>query len=172
MSRLEVDSPLGPLTLDAARGALCRVWLPAGDPAPPLAQDTPSATPADQAVLDDTARQLAEYFAGARTAFALPLDLGGTPFQRRVWEALLTIPYGATWSYSELALAIGQPRAVRAVGLANGANPLAIVVACHRVIGSNGRLTGYGGGLPAKRYLLDLERSVKAGRLPGEFALS
>jgi methylated-DNA-[protein]-cysteine S-methyltransferase len=105
--------------------------------------------------------QLSEYFAGQRQVFALPIDrdaLGGTEFQRRVWLALEGIPYAATVSYGELARRINQPAAVRAVGLANGRNPLSIVVPCHRVIGANGTLTGYGGGLERKRWLLDLER--------------
>ena len=101
--------------------------------------------------------QLEEYFAGSRRTFAVDFALRGTPFQRRVWEELCRIPYGETISYAELARRIGRPTAVRAVGLANGANPIAIVVPCHRVIGANGTLTGYGGGLPTKRYLLDLE---------------
>ena len=104
--------------------------------------------------------QLEEYFAGTRTAFDLPLDLagtGGTSFQRRVWAALGEVPYGTTISYSELARRIGQPAAVRAVGLANGRNPLSIIVPCHRIVGASGALTGYGGGMARKRALLDLE---------------
>jgi len=111
-------------------------------------------------LLSEAARQLRAYFSGDLRAFDLPLDLQGTPFQLRVWRALLTIPYGATRSYSQIALAIGAPQAVRAVGAANGANPIAIVVPCHRVIGSGGSLTGYGGGLPLKRRLLELEGAV------------
>lgn len=102
-------------------------------------------------------QQLQEYFAGKRRTFDLPLRFGGTPFQRRVWAELARIPYGETISYGELARRIANPRAVRAVGLANGRNPIAIVIPCHRVIGANGTLTGYGGGLPRKRQLLDLE---------------
>jgi methylated-DNA-[protein]-cysteine S-methyltransferase len=108
-------------------------------------------------LLCEAARQLRAYFSGDLRVFDLPLDLQGTEFQMRVWRALIAIPYGATRSYSQIALAIGAPRAVRAVGAANGANPIAIVVPCHRVIGSGGRLTGYGGGLPLKRRLLELE---------------
>lgn len=103
-------------------------------------------------------RQLDEYFRGRRQRFDLPLAPSGTPFQLRAWKALRDIPYGATRSYGEQARAMGQPRAVRAVGAANGRNPIAIVVPCHRVIGGDGRLTGYGGGLGIKQYLLDLER--------------
>jgi O-6-methylguanine DNA methyltransferase len=106
-------------------------------------------------------RQLRAYFGGELTRFDLPLDLRGTSFQLRVWQALQEIPYGATCSYMQLATAIGAPRAVRAVGAANGSNPIPIVVPCHRVIGSGGKLVGYGGGLPLKRLLLDLE----AGRM-------
>jgi methylated-DNA-[protein]-cysteine S-methyltransferase len=108
-------------------------------------------------LLEGAERQFREYFAGRRWGFDLRLDMRGTAFQLRVWRALLEIPYGETRSYSQIAAAIGAPRAVRAVGAANGANPIAIVVPCHRVIGSGGGLTGYGGGLPLKRRLLELE---------------
>ena len=101
--------------------------------------------------------QLLEYFAGTRKAFELPLSLAGTDFQQRTWRMLSQIPYGDTWSYAELATRVGSPKAVRAVGAANGRNPLPIVLPCHRVIGSNGSLTGFGGGLPAKKWLLELE---------------
>ena len=107
----------------------------------------------------DVREQLTQYFAGERHDFDLPLPHRGTTFQLRVWRTLAKIPYGATWSYGQLAEAIGQPTAVRAVGLANGRNPHAIVVPCHRVIGANGSLTGYAGGLEMKRYLLGLEGS-------------
>jgi len=110
---------------------------------------------------DDVAAQLGEYFDGGRQAFELPLAPTGTPFQMRVWNALLEIPYGETISYGELAARIGDRSASRAVGLANGSNPLPIVIPCHRVIGSNGKLTGYGGGLPIKRRLLALERGAR-----------
>jgi methylated-DNA-[protein]-cysteine S-methyltransferase len=104
-----------------------------------------------------TVAQLAEYFAGARRTFNLPLALRGTPFQERVWKMLTEIGFGETWSYGELAKRIGNPQASRAVGLANGANPISIIVPCHRVIGANGTLTGYGGGLERKRWLLSHE---------------
>jgi methylated-DNA-[protein]-cysteine S-methyltransferase len=107
---------------------------------------------------EDVTTQLTEYFEGRRRAFELPLAPQGTPFQLRVWNALLEIPYGETTSYGELAARIGDRSASRAVGLANGSNPLAIVIPCHRVIGSNGKLTGYGGGLAVKQQLLTLER--------------
>ena len=103
------------------------------------------------------ARQLAEYFAGRRRAFDLPLAPAGTPFQQQVWRQLLQIPFGSTCSYGALARAVGRPSASRAVGAANGRNPISIIIPCHRVIGSDGSLTGYGGGEPAKRWLLDHE---------------
>ncbi|MXW63669.1 MAG: methylated-DNA--[protein]-cysteine S-methyltransferase [Bacteroidetes bacterium SB0662_bin_6] len=107
---------------------------------------------------EQLARELSEWFAGARRDFDLPLALRGTPFQRSVWEALRAIPYGAVQSYGELAKSLGKPDAVRAVGAANGRNPVSIVVPCHRVIGANGSLTGYAGGLERKRFLLALEQ--------------
>jgi methylated-DNA-[protein]-cysteine S-methyltransferase len=108
-------------------------------------------------LLAEAVAQLAGYFAGRRREFSLPLDAAGTPFQKRVWWELLKIPYGETRSYGQIAQALGSPRAVRAVGAANGANPIAIVVPCHRVIGANGKLVGYGGGLALKTRLLELE---------------
>ena len=109
------------------------------------------------AVLRETARQLDQYFAGKRKLFELPLDPPGTQFQRRVWRKLVAIPYGKTLSYSELARRVGKPEAFRAVGAANGQNPISVIIPCHRVLGKNGDLTGYGGGLPLKRRLLELE---------------
>jgi methylated-DNA-[protein]-cysteine S-methyltransferase len=114
--------------------------------------------------LEAAAEQLAAYFAGERRAFDLPLDLLGTPFQRAVWSTLLRIPYGDTWSYGQVAAAVGRPRAARAVGQATGANPLAIVVPCHRVVGHDGSLTGYGSGLHRKQTLLELEQ--RSSQLP------
>lgn len=114
----------------------------------------------DAAPLDEARRQLDEYFAGTRREFDLPLRPLGTHFQHSVWSALREIPYGTTWSYQQLAVRVGRERAVRAVGLANARNPLAIVVPCHRVIGSNGALTGFGGGIEAKAWLLVHERRV------------
>jgi len=111
---------------------------------------------------DEVRRQLAEYFAGERTAFDVPLKLTGTPFQRRVWEELLQIPFGETVTYQELARRLGKPSASRAVGHANGCNPVSILVPCHRVVGASGKLTGYAGGLARKRWLLEWERSVQA----------
>jgi len=115
----------------------------------------------DEQGFGDVIGQLQEYFAGARTEFDLKLAPSGTPFQQAVLEALQQIPYGETCSYGEIAARIGKPSAVRAVGAANGRNPLPIIIPCHRVIGSNGSLTGFGGGLPTKRFLLDLEREAR-----------
>jgi methylated-DNA-[protein]-cysteine S-methyltransferase len=149
------DSPVGPLTLTASDRALSGVHF-AGDA---LALDP--ARRGATAPLDAAARQLDEYFAGDRRDFALELDLGaGTPFQQAVWGELLRIPYGETVSYGEVARRLGRPERVRAVGAANGRNPIAIVVPCHRVIGADGSLTGYGGGLDRKRALLALEGSA------------
>ncbi|MCP1454280.1 MULTISPECIES: methylated-DNA--[protein]-cysteine S-methyltransferase [Pseudomonas] len=117
----------------------------------PLEEDT------QHPVLKETERQLLEYFAGQRRRFELELDFAGTDFQVRVWQALLTIPFGETRSYRDIAIQIGQPTAVRAVGAANGRNPISIIAPCHRVIGSSGSLTGFAGGLAAKQLLLSLE---------------
>ena len=119
------------------------------------------------AVLTRAAAQLDEYFAGERRDFDLPLAPSGTAFQVEVWRALARIPFGATCSYGDLARAVGRPAASRAVGAANGKNPIAIILPCHRVIGASGELTGYGGGLPMKRWLLDHERSCVQPSLPG-----
>ncbi|MBP2327230.1 methylated-DNA-[protein]-cysteine S-methyltransferase [Kibdelosporangium banguiense] len=108
----------------------------------------------------DVIIQLAEYFAGRRTEFTMPLTLRGTDFQRKVWAGLQQIPYGETWSYGQLADHLGRPTASRAVGLANGKNPIGVIVPCHRVVGANGSLTGYGGGLERKQFLLDFERGI------------
>lgn len=133
-------------------GALSGVFFAGGDE-PPQGFER-----AETALIAAAASQLTEYFAGSRRDFDLPLAYHGTNFQVRVWKALQTVPYGETRTYGEVAALIGNPRASRAVGSANHRNPLVIVVPCHRVIGSDGSLTGYGGGLPIKRYLLDLER--------------
>ncbi|MBE9075970.1 methylated-DNA--[protein]-cysteine S-methyltransferase [Romeria aff. gracilis LEGE 07310] len=117
------------------------------------------------APFSEVKQQLTAYFAGGLTQFDLPLRMQGTPFQRRVWDALNTIPYGTTATYGELAQSIGQPNASRAVGLANGRNPVSIIVPCHRIIGANGNLTGYGGGIERKRWLLDHERCIRAKQL-------
>ncbi|WP_263146213.1 methylated-DNA--[protein]-cysteine S-methyltransferase [Pseudomonas sp. RIT-PI-AD] len=146
------DSPLGRLLLVATPVGLSRVHMDDARPMPLQAHWRPAIRQ-----LDEACRQLDDYFAGRRRAFELPLDLGGTPFQREVWTALQEIPFGHTTSYAELARRIQRPRAIRAVGTANGANPIAVIVPCHRVIGSNGSLTGYAGGLPRKELLLRLE---------------
>jgi methylated-DNA-[protein]-cysteine S-methyltransferase len=120
----------------------------------------------DKEALRPFTRQLLQYFAGERTQFDLQLDLRGTPFQVQVWHALCDIPYGETISYGELARRIDRPKAFRAVGAANGQNPISIIVPCHRVIGANGKLTGFGGGLPTKEALLHLERNGRNDQLP------
>jgi len=123
----------------------------------------------ENALLADAISQLRAYFRSELRVFQIPLDMHGTPFQLRVWHELETIPYGETRSYAQVAEAIGAPRAVRAVGAANGANPVAIVVPCHRVIGSGGKLTGYGGGLPLKKRLLELEANRSNMKLFREY---
>lgn len=153
----ETPSPLGPLRLVAGAQGLVAVLWPDDDPA--RVPQVRGAVAGRMLVLDEARRQLAEYFSGARRVFDLPLDMRGTDFQQQVWRGLLDIPYGQTRSYAALAAAIDRPKATRAVGAANGRNPLSIVVPCHRVIGGNGQLTGFAGGLAAKRFLLDLERA-------------
>ena len=149
-----LNSPVGPLTLVASDTGLQELrW---GDVRPADASDTP-----DHPVLQQAIMQLAEYFEGERTAFDVPLDMQGTPFQKSVWDLLLSIPYGETTTYGEMAQTLGDSRKARAVGLANGKNPVSIIVPCHRVIGSSGALTGFAGGLDTKAFLLRLERRVK-----------
>lgn len=148
-----LDTPIGPLLVSGDAAGLHCLSFTSGNRAAPVRPGWQR----DQRAFDQHAAELEAYFAGRLTRFTFPLAPQGTPFQLRVWHALSDIPYGTTTSYGELARRIGQPQAVRAVGLANGANPLAIVVPCHRVIGSNGSLTGYGGGLPLKQRLLALE---------------
>jgi methylated-DNA-[protein]-cysteine S-methyltransferase len=116
-----------------------------------------------QTILVETERQLKEYFEGKRQSFSIPLDMRGTPFQRSVWQALLEIPFGETRSYGQIAKQVGRPKAMRAVGGANGSNPIPIVVPCHRVIGSSGKLTGFGGGLETKARLLKIESANGSG---------
>lgn len=148
-----IDSPLGELLLVRDEQGITGLYLPTGRHA---VKRDPEWT-RDDAAFDDVRAQLGEYFAGTRTEFDLPLNPHGTAFQSKVWLALRDIPYGETASYGETATAIGSPTASRAVGLANGQNPISIIVPCHRVIGANGSLTGYGGGLDAKRWLLSHE---------------
>ena len=149
----QIESPIGPLLLVGDEDGLRQLWFVEGRrkrrPNPDWVQN---AKPLAAAI-----GQLREYFAGRRENFDLPLVLDGTPFQLSVWRNLQTIPYGQTVSYLDLAKKIGNPKAVRAVGLANGSNPIPIIIPCHRVIGSNGSLTGFGGGLPVKQKLLALE---------------
>ena len=150
-----IDSPVGKLKLVASdKGLVAILWE----------NDKPSRVRLSELVEDEkhpvlakTEQQLGEYFAGRRKTFSVSLDMRGTPFQKNVWEALLAIPFGETKSYGQLAKQLGNPRATRAVGAANGRNPISIIVPCHRVIGSSGKLTGFAGGLETKAHLLDLE---------------
>jgi methylated-DNA-[protein]-cysteine S-methyltransferase len=164
----QVDSPVGLLILKSEGEVLTGIYMSGAY------QDAPSQMPSDlhrwvldpdAAPLRETARQLEEYFKGERHEFDLPLRLDGTEFQRRAWRNLLEIPYGKTRSYGEQAERIGNPKASRAVGLANGRNPIPIVVPCHRVIGANGSLTGFGGGIARKRWLLAHERRWLSDRI-------
>lgn len=157
-----VESPVGVLTLVAFEGALRALSFETQRHAPAPVPDGP-ASAEDLEVLENAERQLRAYFAGQLRAFDLPLAARGTPFQQRTWTALRAIPFGESRSYAALALAIGSPRAVRAVGGANARNPVAIVVPCHRVIGSDGSLTGFGGGEDRKRWLLAHESRIAAG---------
>lgn len=147
------DSPLGAVTLQANEQGLLGVWF-----------ETHTTKPEDLGIQEDSfpifqsvKEQLERYFAGDAVQFDVPIAAKGTPFQQSVWHALTTIPYGETWSYAQLADAIGNPKAVRAVGLANGKNPVSVIVPCHRVIGKNGKLTGYAGGIERKQRLLTIE---------------
>jgi methylated-DNA-[protein]-cysteine S-methyltransferase len=159
-----VDSPIGPLRLVANEDSLVAVsWEEKNASHDPLHA---GAQKAHHPVLEETARQLEQYFAGKRKSFELKLHFDGTDFQRKVWQALLTIPFGETRSYGRIAVQIGHPMAVRAVGAANGQNPIPIIAPCHRVVGSTGELVGFGGGLPRKVHLLTLE-----GALTGEIAI-
>lgn len=150
-----MSSPVGQLTLIARASKLCAIlWE---NEKLNRVRLGPLQEIRDEPVLLETERQLNEYFAGNREQFELDLDFAGTPFQCKVWQALLTIPFGETRSYSQIATQVGSPKAVRAVGAANGRNPISIVAPCHRVIGASGSLTGFAGGLEAKQLLLALE---------------
>lgn len=165
-----IDSPVGRLKLVASsEGLVAILW---GRDKPSQADVALGEMRRDDGdrILMETERQLREYFDGKRKEFSLRLDMRGTAFQKDVWEALLAIPYGETTSYGEIAKKIGRPSASRAVGAANGANPIPIVVPCHRVIGSTGKLTGFGGGLDVKEKLLGIESQGKPGQL--KFALT
>lgn len=141
-----VETSVGEITLCADETGICAVKFGAQ-----------SERTDDSPLLDHAQRELEEYFAGRRRAFSVPLSIHGTPFQEKVWRALTEIPYGETISYGELARRIGNEKACRAVGMANHVNPIPIIIPCHRVVGANGRLTGYGGGLEIKRILLETE---------------
>jgi methylated-DNA-[protein]-cysteine S-methyltransferase len=158
---LHIGSPLGPLRIVAEGDALAALQLDEGPPSECLA---PAAGTVADPLLAAAHRQLAEWFAGERTRFELALRPAGTPFQAAVWRALLEIPFGETRTYGEIAARVGRASASRAVGAANGRNPIAIVVPCHRVIGAGGALTGYAGGVERKRWLLDHERMVSTRR--------
>jgi methylated-DNA-[protein]-cysteine S-methyltransferase len=159
-----MDSPVGPLTLAGQDGRLMHLRM-----VDQTYEPSHGGWERDDTAFPEAVEQLKAYFAGERRDFdlelELELDLVGTNFQRRVWEALLTIPYGETRSYGQIAEQIGSPGASRAVGLANGHNPIGIIIPCHRVIGANGSLTGYGGGLDRKRALLELEQQVNIQRV-------
>jgi methylated-DNA-[protein]-cysteine S-methyltransferase len=150
-------SPIGDLVLVAGESGLAEIRFPEAERLAGRGAASP--------VLAEARAQLDAYFAGERRVFELPLELVGSPFFIRVWEAVRAIPFGETRTYGEIAAELGQPRAARAVGLANGRNPLPIIVPCHRLIGAGGALTGYGGGLERKRWLLEHEANVVAERL-------
>ena len=156
-----LDSPIGPLALAARGGRVCAVWFGSPQSMQRLLSrwypGEPTAPAPDPA---GAASALRAYFAGDLEALTpVPVELNGTPFQRRVWERLRDVPAGSTATYGAIAAALGAPAAVRAVGAANGANPVSLIVPCHRIVGANGALVGYGGGLDRKRWLLDHERS-------------
>lgn len=162
-----MDSELGPILFACDDQGLTRVHF--ADSSKPLAMDDSWNRTGQDPLLQETRRQLEEYFSGKRRQFSLPLSLDGTDFQIRVWKTLATIPYGTTWSYKELASAIGNPAACRAVGNANSKNQMVIIVPCHRVIGSGGGLVGFASGLVRKRYLISLEQSyAEIGSLGNE----
>lgn len=156
-----LDSPVGDLTVVAMDGGLAWLYMEVQRYRPSDEEFGLPGDPRDEPFAA-VAEQLSAYFAGELTEFDLPLNLQGTPFQLSVWNALQEIPYGETTTYGQIAAELGKPSASRAVGLANGRNPVSVIVPCHRVIGSNGDLTGYGGGLDRKRYLLDMERKARS----------
>jgi len=155
-----LETPLGRVVATTTEDALVGLWFEGAERAP----STTGAMVGSDELIALVGRQLDEYFAGTRTAFDIPLRFDGTSFQRGVWSALLTIPHGHTSTYGAIARQIGRPDAPRAVGAANGQNPISIIVPCHRVVGAHGALTGYGGGLERKAWLLEHERSVAEAR--------
>jgi len=164
LARTVVESPIGELTLLASDDAVVAIRFGNEIVAPHLAPDVVDVGPGEHALLDEAVRQLDEYFEGERLEFELPLEPIGTPFQLQAWMALRDIPYGETISYGEQARRLGDRNKSRAVGAANGKNPIPIVVPCHRVVGSNGHLTGFGGGIEVKAWLLEHELRVRATR--------
>jgi methylated-DNA-[protein]-cysteine S-methyltransferase len=158
-----IDSPVGALKLVASSAGLAAILWENDNPRRVRLGDI--VEDLNDPILLEAERQLQEYFCGRRRSFSLPLDFAGTDFQRRVWQALLTIPYGQTRSYGQIAQQIGSPAAVRAVGAANGRNPISIITPCHRVIGSTGKLIGFAGGLETKARLLQLEQEGCATQL-------
>jgi methylated-DNA-[protein]-cysteine S-methyltransferase len=156
-----LTSKLGRVTIQASERGISGVWFETHTTLPSeLGQQRD-----DYPLLVEAATQLEAYFRGERRQFSLPVDMHGTEFQKAVWQALMTIPYGETWSYAQLASVIGRPKAVRAVGSANGKNPISIIVPCHRVIGANGTLTGYAGGVERKAELLRLEGATSSAKV-------
>jgi methylated-DNA-[protein]-cysteine S-methyltransferase len=147
------DTPIGTLLLAGSGAALTLLGFPSGS----MARRHEPGWKQDAAPFREVTEQLGQYFAGERQTFTLSLAPAGTEFQQQVWATLQDIPFGDTWSYGQLAAHIGRPKASRAVGAANGLNPIPVIIPCHRVIGASGKLTGFGGGLDTKRYLLDLE---------------
>ncbi|MFZ5954504.1 MAG: methylated-DNA--[protein]-cysteine S-methyltransferase [Candidatus Dependentiae bacterium] len=157
-AQVKINSPIGDIYLIASDKGLSGVYHSV-QPIPML-DSSDSLLNKQRVILAHASRELTEYFENKRTTFTVPLDIQGTPFQQKVWQSLLEIPYGKTISYKQLAAMVGNPKASRAVGSANGKNPLWIIIPCHRVIAANGTLGGYAGGLAAKKHLLDLEQKV------------
>ena len=160
LARIEHDSPVGELTIIASVEAVRAVLWPNERPGRVTIKEQVEA--GSNEIIDQTRHELDEYFAGERTRFEVPVDIVGTDFQRSVWRALTTITYGTTRSYGSLAETVGKPQAARAVGAATGLNPVSIIVPCHRLIGTNGSMTGFAGGLDAKRWLLQHEQNTVA----------
>ncbi|NLY19972.1 MAG: methylated-DNA--[protein]-cysteine S-methyltransferase [Tissierellia bacterium] len=152
MSVYVMDSPIGKYVIEVSNGYLRRLKAWKGE--------ENNVDSEDELLIEEVVKQLNEYFDGKRTEFDIPIEIAGTEFQQKVYRALLEIPYGETRSYSDIAIAVGSPKAVRAIGNTNRLNPVGIIVPCHRVIGKNGALVGYAGGLDRKTYLLDLEKKV------------